>query len=86
MLKTFQYRIYPTTAQRETLESQLDACRNIYNQSLAWRKDKYESEEQSVNYRTQQAALTPLRKQSDFFASFHILTLTPPHSLWRRKS
>jgi putative transposase len=72
MPTTFEYRIYPTKAQTETLESQLDACRNIYNQSLAWRKDKYEKEQESVKYSTQQAALTPLRKESPFFASLHI--------------
>ena len=37
MLKTYQYRIYPTAKQRVTLESWLDACQNLYNQGLAMR-------------------------------------------------
>jgi putative transposase len=72
MVKTFQYRIYPTTEQTQTLETTLDACRNIYNQSLAWRKEAFEIEGKSVTYGTQQAALTPLRQQSSFFRGLHI--------------
>ncbi len=72
MLKTYQYRIYPTTKQHQTLETQLDACRNIYNQSLAWRKEAYEQRDETINYGTQQAALTPLREESLFWSGLHI--------------
>jgi len=72
MLKTCQYRIYPTTKQHQTFETQLDACRNIYNQSLAWRKQVYEQRDETINYGTQQAALTPLREESLFWSVLHI--------------
>jgi putative transposase len=72
MRKTYQYRIYPTKAQTKTLETCLDACQNLYNQALAWRKDAYEQNGDSIPYGTQQAALTPLRKTSAFWTSLHI--------------
>jgi len=71
MVKTYQYRIYPTKAQTQTLETQLDACRNIYNQALAWRKNTYEQKGGSVSYVQQANALTPLRGGSTFWSSLH---------------
>ena len=71
MVKTYQYRIYPTKAQTQTLETQLDACRNIYNQALAWRKDTYEQKGESISYVQQANALTPLRGGSPFWSSLH---------------
>ena len=75
MVKTYQYRIYPTKAQKKTLETQLDACRSIYNQALAWRKGTYEQKGGSVSYVQQANALTPLRGGSTFWSSLHSDTL-----------
>ena len=86
MVKTYQYRIYPIVPERilqvcalglskqqaKTLNGQLEACKNIYNQSLAWRKQAYEEHGESVNYGTQQAALTTLRAESSFWSTLHI--------------
>jgi putative transposase len=41
MRKAFKYRIYLTNAQRRILEQQLEACRWLYNQTLAERKRAY---------------------------------------------
>lgn len=72
MVKTFQYRIYPTKEQTQTLETQLEASKNIYNQALAWRRSAYEENGESVTYNTQQATLTPLRSEKPFWTSLHI--------------
>ncbi|TET97368.1 MAG: transposase, partial [Anaerolineales bacterium] len=40
--RTYRYRIYPTKAQRAALQRSLDACRWVYNQALAIRKDAWE--------------------------------------------
>ena len=48
MITTFQYRLYPTVKQEKIFEEQLDACRQIYNQALAMRKEAYE--EKSVGF------------------------------------
>ena len=42
MIKTFQYRIYPTHSQRKTMDSTIETCRRFYNDCLAERKEAYE--------------------------------------------
>ena len=82
MVKTYQYRIYPTTKQRKTLETILEGCQTLYNQALAMRKQAYEkfrSENsryaghgESLSYKIQANHLTPLRQESCFWSSIHI--------------
>ena len=72
MVKTYQYRIYPTTKQRQTLEEVLEACQTLYNQALAMRKHAYEKHDESLNYKIQANHLTPLRQASCFWSSIHI--------------
>jgi len=49
MRKTFKYRLYPTSNQKKTLQSSLDACRWVYNQTLAIRKETWEKEQKSLS-------------------------------------
>ena len=43
MRKAFKYRIYLTKGQRRILETQLEECRWVYNQTLAARRDAHEA-------------------------------------------
>ncbi len=72
MVKTYQYRIYPTTKQRKTLDAILEACQTLYNQALAMRKQTYEKHGESSGYKIQANYLTPLRQESCFWSSIHI--------------
>ena len=72
MIKTYQYRIYPTTKQRLTLELILEACQTLYNQALAMRKQVYEKSGTPLSYKTQVGFLTSLRQASNFWSSIHI--------------
>ena len=72
MVKTCQYRIYPTTKQRQTLDAILEACQTLYNQALAMRKQAYEKHGESLSYKIQASYLTPLRQASCFWSSIHI--------------
>lgn len=47
--KTYKYRIYPTRVQRSALQKSLDACRWVYNEALAIRKNAWEQEQRSVS-------------------------------------
>ena len=38
MVKTYQYRIYPTTKQRKTLETILEGCQTLYNAAINIKK------------------------------------------------
>lgn len=49
MRKTFKYRLYPTKKQKHALQSSLDACRWVYNETLAIRKNTWEKEEKSLS-------------------------------------
>jgi len=75
MITTYQYRIYPTTKQRLTFESNLEACRNLYNQALNQRKEAYETLRKGLTYLAQANQLTPFRQEFPFWASLHIDTL-----------
>ncbi len=46
---TFRYRLFPTRVQRVAMRKALDACRWVYNEALAVRKDAWEQEQRSVS-------------------------------------
>ena len=50
MRKAFKYRIYLTKGQRRILGGQLEECRWVYNETLAYRKRAYEDEQRSVDW------------------------------------
>lgn len=49
MLKAYKYKIYPNKQQEEQIHKTFGCCRFVYNQTLAYRKDKYEQDKQSMN-------------------------------------
>jgi len=57
MMKTYKFRIYPTTAQVEKMENTLGTCRFLYNDCLADRKNAYERTGITVGYYDQQYEL-----------------------------
>jgi len=48
MLKTYRYRLKPTKSQVTILERQLELCRFVYNDTLAYRKNAWELEQRAV--------------------------------------
>src|SRR6266498_4933010 len=50
MRKAFKYRVYLTGGQRRILEQQLEECRWVYNETLAYRKRAYEDEQRTANW------------------------------------
>jgi putative transposase len=57
LLKTFQYRLYPTKKQQRFLERQLEECRWLWNTLLAERKQAWEEQQEILDYYEQKAAL-----------------------------
>jgi len=49
MYKVYKFRLYPTKAQITKIERTLELCRQVYNETLSYRKDKYELEHVSVS-------------------------------------
>ena len=64
--RTYKYRIYPTKAERTSLQRSLDACRWVYNQALAIRRDAWEQEQKSVS-RYDTIRMIPSWKQEHHF-------------------
>lgn len=49
MLKSFKYRLYPNKTQEIQIQKTFGCCRFVYNQTLAYRKNLYETEKKSIN-------------------------------------
>jgi putative transposase len=71
MQKTFRYRLYPTKAQIECLESTLETCRRWYNTCLEERKTAYEERGESINVYAQLAKVKDLKRDNHYAASVH---------------
>ena len=71
MIKTFQYRIYPTKNQVNKLETTLEECRWLYNHLLEKRKKAYEQEGTSLSCYGQQATYPILKEQRPSLNTVH---------------
>lgn len=49
MLKAYKYRIYPNKTQETLIQKTFGCCRFIYNQTLAYRKNLYETEKRTMS-------------------------------------
>ena len=49
MLKSFKYRLYPNKEQEIQIQKTFGCCRFVYNQTLVYRKELYESEKKSMS-------------------------------------
>ena len=62
MLKTFKYRLYPTSNQKTLLEKRIEECRWLYNHFLEHRKNAWDWYGVGVSYYEQQNTLPALKK------------------------
>ena len=49
MLKAYKYRIYPNKEQEEQMQKTFGCCRFVYNQTLSYRKELYETRKEPMN-------------------------------------
>ena len=49
MLRAYKYRIYPNKEQETQIAKTFGCCRFVYNQTLVYRKERYEKEKKSVS-------------------------------------
>jgi putative transposase len=69
MLKTYEYRLYPTKQQERLLEQQLEECRWLYNHLLARRRNAWEQQQESLRYYDQATSLPALKAERPTLAS-----------------
>jgi transposase len=61
LVKTFQFRMYPTKKLQRLLERQLEECRWLWNTLLAERKQAWEERQESLDFYAQKASLPGLK-------------------------
>jgi putative transposase len=71
LFKTYKYRLYPTKAQRRSLDQTVETCRRWYNACLAERKTAWETEKRSVSKFEQLAKVKDYRKENSYAAQVH---------------
>jgi putative transposase len=64
--RAYQYRCYPTPSQRQMLARTFGCARFVYNWALRLRSDAYRQRGEQVFYSDTSAALTSLKRQSDY--------------------
>ena len=71
VIKTFQYRLYPTNSQRKVMESTIETCRRFYNDCLAERKTAYEERKESIGKFAQLRKVKELKVISPYAKNIH---------------
>ncbi len=71
MIKTFQYRIYPTKTQQRIMESTIETCRRFYNDCLAERKTAYEERGETIGKFQQLRKVKGLKANCPFAKNIH---------------
>lgn len=71
MRKTFKYRIYPNGSQRKILESTLRECMNLYNATLALKKDAWVNDGNEISFYQTNKLLTEWKKRNLFSKEIH---------------
>lgn len=64
--KTYKYRLYPNSTQKELLEKHFGCTRFVYNKFLFERRDQYQKTGKSHSYYDQCKDLTTLKKQEEY--------------------
>jgi putative transposase len=75
MPKIFRYRLYPKKFQITMLEKSLELCRLVYNETLALRKNAWETEKRNIGYYESKRELTRWKQEYPELKSVHSLVL-----------
>lgn len=71
MRLTYKYRLFPTNAQRVSLDRVLETCRRVYNDTLAIRKDTYEQAGKSLGLYDTNKLLTQWKAERPALKEVH---------------
>jgi len=74
-MKTFKYRIYPSTAQETQLNQQLELCRWVYNKTLETRKNAFEQDDVSLSYYDTKKMLPVWKEEKPALKRVHSMVL-----------
>jgi len=71
MLRTYKYRLSPTTRQIKSLNRTLEICRILYNSCLADRRNHYQATGKGLSRIRQQEILKADKKRILFLKDIH---------------
>lgn len=71
MQLTFKYQLYPTNSQKRIMNEVLDACKWVYNATLAIRKNTYENEGTGLSLYDTNKLLTQWKKENEWLNVSH---------------
>ncbi len=71
MRKTMKYRLYPTRHQQRLLDDTLVTCRQVYNQTLAHRKEAWEQRQATLSLYETNAMLTQWKHEHPALTSVY---------------
>jgi putative transposase len=75
MPKLYRYRLYPKKSQITKLENSLELCRLVYNETLALRKNAWETEQRNIGYYESKRELTKWKQECPELKTVHSLVL-----------
>ncbi len=84
MLRTYQYRLYPTTEQQSALIEILDLARWLYNHALAYRRKRWNESRYSVTYNEQAAMWRDWRNEQPNDNPLRLLNMSAGQQVLRR--
>ena len=71
MLRTYEYRLYPSKKTTKILNNQLELCRHLYNNALTERKEAYRLSHISLNYKLQANELPAVKSENPEYNDIH---------------
>ena len=70
-VKAYRYRINPSKSQISKMEQTLEACRWVYNETLALRKNAWEQEQRNISYYESKRQIPIWKKESPVLSTVH---------------
>jgi len=84
VIRTYQYRLYPTSDQQNTLTEILDLARWLYNHALAYRRKRWNESRYRVTYDEQAAMWREWRNEQPDDNPLRLLNMTAGQQVLRR--
>src|ERR1043166_3654121 len=84
MIRTYQYRLYPTHEQQVNLTAVLDAARWLYNRALDYRRKRWDESRYRVTYEEQSAMWREWRNEQKEDNPLRLLNMTSGQQVLRR--
>jgi putative transposase len=84
VIRTYQYRLYPTKAHAAALDTLLETGRQFYNYALQYRRERWEESRHHVTYNEQAALWRDWRNETPDENPLRLLNMSAGQQLLRR--